>query len=87
MKAEVAQLRFYFIESTLRGLGAGNMLINKAIDFSREKNYKQLFLWTFSDLIIARHLYQKLGFKLVNTHKNKEWGEPIVEECWNLNLK
>lgn len=83
---ETAQLRFFFIEPALRGLGEGNKLINTAIGFSREKKYKNLFLWTFSKLEAARHLYSKNGFQITDTHENREWGEPVLEERWDLGL-
>lgn len=82
----VAQLRFFFVESTLRGLGAGNRLIDLAMDFCREKSYKHVFLWTFSKLEAARHLYGKKGFCITETHQNTEWGVAVLEERWDLEL-
>lgn len=86
IEGRTAQLRFFFIEPTLRGLGAGNKLINMAISFCKEKQYKRVFLWTFSKLAAARHLYSKNGFQMTDTHENCEWGEPVLEERWDLNL-
>ena len=82
----IAQLRFFFMEPTLRGFGAGNRLMNKAIGFCREKNYESVFLWTFSELAAARHLYSKHGFQMTKTRENTEWGEPVLEERWDLIL-
>lgn len=81
-----AQLRFFFIEPTLRGVGAGNTLINMALSFCREKKYKHVFLWTFSRLEPARHLYSKKGFRMTETHENSEWGETVLEERWDIDL-
>lgn len=81
-----AQLRFFFIEPTLRRLGAGNKLMDKAIDFCRQKGYAHVFLWTFSELHAARYLYNKKGFHMTDTHSNTEWGEPVMEERWDLDL-
>ncbi|MBO0421504.1 bifunctional helix-turn-helix transcriptional regulator/GNAT family N-acetyltransferase [Enterococcus plantarum] len=83
----VAQLRFFFVDSSLRGLGAGNTLISKAIKFCRDNHYKEVFLWTFSTLTSARHLYEKNGFRIVDTQQNDSWGSPVLEEKWELNLK
>ena len=83
---KTAQLRFFFVESSHRGMGAGNELINRAISFCREKKYERVFLWTFSELLSARHLYGKSGFQLTDTHENKEWGKPVLEERWDLIL-
>lgn len=83
---DMAQLRFFFMEPALRGLGAGNKLINTALDFCKEKKYKRVFLWTVSDLVAARHLYSKYGFQMTETHENTEWGEAVLEERWDLEI-
>ena len=83
---DIAQLRFFFIEPALRGYGAGNKLMDMAISFCKKKGYKRVILWTFSELAAARHLYRKYGFQIADTHKNTEWGEPILEERWDLLL-
>ena len=82
----VAQLRFFFVESELRGLGCGNRLMETALDFCREKRDQSVFLWTFSKLSTARHLYAKYGFRITDTHENSEWGVPVLEERWELTL-
>jgi len=81
-----AQLRFFFLEPEMRGLGAGHKLLDMAIDFCKEKKYVHVFLWTFSTLMAARHLYDSKGFRITETHENKDWGEPVLEERWDLNL-
>jgi len=81
-----AQLRFYFIEQELRGMGAGHQLIDRAIGFCRDAGHGRIFLWTFSTLDAARHLYESRGFRITDTHVNNEWGSPILEEKWELDL-
>jgi GNAT superfamily N-acetyltransferase len=81
-----AQLRFYFLEPEMRGKGAGHRLIDLAIGFCKEKNCRLVFLWTFSNLIAARHLYAGRGFRIADSRVNKEWGTPILEERWELEL-
>ena len=81
-----AQLRFFFLEPEMRGRGAGHTLLDMAIEFCKEKRYGQVFLWTFSTLMAARHLYARKGFRITETRENNDWGEPILEECWNLDL-
>jgi len=83
---EVAHFRFFFVEPEFRGLGAGNKLIEAAINFCREKKYKSIYLWTFSKLAAARHLYSKNGFRITATGENTDWGVPIMEERWDLEL-
>jgi GNAT superfamily N-acetyltransferase len=81
-----AQLRFFFLEAEMRGQGAGHRLLDMAIDFCKEKKYVYVFLWTFSTLMAARHLYGSKGFRITETHENNDWGEPVLEERWDLYL-
>ena len=83
---QTAQLRFFFISSTARGQGFGNRLMDLAVAFCREMQYEKVFLWTFSKLDAARYLYQKHGFQITATKENGEWGEPVLEERWELSL-
>ena len=81
-----AQLRFFFIEPEMRGIGAGRLLIDKAILFCRESGYERVMLWSFSTLDAARHLYIGKGFWMTETRENNDWGETILEERWDLDL-
>ena len=81
-----AQLRFFFVEAGLRGQGAGRRLIDAAIRFCRDQKYNEVFLWTFSKLEAARHLYKQQGFILTDTHENSDWGQAVLEEKWLLKL-
>ena len=83
---KIAQLRYFFLEPELRGLGAGTKLLNKALDFCREKNYVHVFLWTVSAQESARQLYKKAGFKITETNENKDWGVQVLEEKWDMDL-
>lgn len=82
----VAQLRYFFLEPELRGLGVGTDLLNEALTFCRQKNYSHVFLWTVSAQESARSLYQKFGFKITETSENETWGSPVTEEKWDLDL-
>lgn len=82
----IAQLRYFFLEPELRGLGAGTTLLNAALGFCREKKYSHVFLWTVSAQESARILYKKAGFTITETSKNDNWGSPVLEEKWELDL-
>ena len=84
--AGTAQLRFYFLEPEMRGKGSGRRLIDLAIRFCKEKKYRDIFLWTFNTLDAARHLYTDRGFRITDTRVNNDWGEPVLEERWELKL-
>ena len=81
-----AQLRFFFLEKAARGLGLGGRLMDLAIAFCKEKNYRHVFLWTCSKLDAARYLYGKYGFRIAETKENSDWGGPMVEELWELDM-
>jgi GNAT superfamily N-acetyltransferase len=85
-KDEGAHLRWFIVSDGLRGKGAGNRLIQTAIDFCRNKHYERIYLWTFEGLHAARHLYEKYGFKLVEEHKGKQWGKAVKEQRFELEL-
>jgi GNAT superfamily N-acetyltransferase len=85
-QSEGAHLRWFIMSDTLRGKGAGNRLISTAISFCRCMGYGKIYLWTFEGLSAARHLYEKIGFKLVQARKGTQWGAMVNEQRFELNL-
>lgn len=81
-----AQLRFFFLKPAARGLGVGGRLLETALLFCREKNYRRVFLLTSDKLDAARYLYAKHGFRLTEAHHNADWGAAFIEERWDLEL-
>lgn len=81
-----AQLRYFFLEPELRGLSAGSKLLNAALEFCRQKKYSHVFLWTVSAQESARILYKNAGFAITETNANENWGTPVLEEKWDLDL-
>lgn len=82
-----AQLRFFMLEPEMRQRGYGNRLMDMALDFCSEKGYEKVFLLTITAQVIARHIYETHGFHKVSSTDKSEWGEGVVEECWELHLK
>lgn len=83
-KDEGAHLRWFIVSDSLRGKGAGNLLIQTAIDFCRNKQYGRVYLWTFEGLHAARHLYEKCGFQLVEQQEGQQWGKVVKEQKFEL---
>jgi GNAT superfamily N-acetyltransferase len=83
-KDKGAHLRWFIVSDKLRGKGAGNLLIQKAIDFCRNKQYGHVYLWTFGGLHAARHLYEKYGFQLLEQQEGQQWGKVVTEQRFEL---
>jgi GNAT superfamily N-acetyltransferase len=81
-----AHLRWFILSDSLRGIGIGNQLINTAIDFCRSMGCKLVYLWTFEGLDAGRHLYEKVGFTLVEQHNGTQWGTQVTEQRFEKRL-
>jgi GNAT superfamily N-acetyltransferase len=79
-----AHLRWFIVSEALHGQGAGRQLIETALAFCREKHYDRVFLWTFKGLEAARHLYESLGFKLIQQQEGVQWGTAVSEQYFEL---
>lgn len=81
----VAKLRLLLVEPSARGLGIGKRLVEECVRFGREAGYKKIMLWTQSELLAARAIYQAEGFQLVAEEKHQSWGrKDLVAETWEL---
>ncbi len=56
-----ARLRMLYIDASARGLGIGARLVEECLRFARQIGYKNITLWTTSNLTAARKIYQKAG--------------------------
>ncbi|MBI9077480.1 MAG: GNAT family N-acetyltransferase [Desulfatibacillum sp.] len=81
-----AHLRWFITSSALRGTGTGNRLLQDAVDFCRHKEYKKIYLWTFEGLELARHLYEKFGFRIAEELPGEQWGVRVREQKFVLDL-
>jgi GNAT superfamily N-acetyltransferase len=83
----VAKLRLLLVEPRVRGAGLGTRLVEECIAFAREAGYRKLVLWTHANLLAARAIYTKLGFRKVKSEPHRQFGVPVVGEYWQLSLK
>ena len=72
------------VAKEFRGLGIANQLMDRCIDFAKGKNAKYIALITNSDLVIARNLYDKYGFKEIDLDSDKYGDRGNVKMTLNL---
>jgi DNA-binding MarR family transcriptional regulator/GNAT superfamily N-acetyltransferase len=84
--AKNAKLRLMFLEPWARGKGVAQALVNESIAFAKRCRYEKIVLWTQSELLAARKLYARVGFKLIATKPHADFGKKLVGETWELNL-
>jgi DNA-binding MarR family transcriptional regulator/N-acetylglutamate synthase-like GNAT family acetyltransferase len=82
----IAKLRLLLVEPGARGLGLGGRLVDECIAFARHAGYRKLVLWTQSELLAARRVYQQRGFKRVAEETHHSFGRDLVAEVWSLDL-
>jgi DNA-binding MarR family transcriptional regulator/GNAT superfamily N-acetyltransferase len=82
----VAKLRLLLVEPEARGLGLGQRLVAECIEFARAAGYGVITLWTQAELVAARHIYEKAGFRLAGVEKHHQFGPEMDGEVWNLTL-
>ncbi len=82
----VAKLRLLLVEPGARGLGLGGRLVDECIAFARHAGYRKIVLWTQSELVAARRVYEQRGFKRVAEEAHHSFGRDLVAETWSLAL-
>jgi DNA-binding MarR family transcriptional regulator/GNAT superfamily N-acetyltransferase len=83
----IAKLRLLYVEPSARGHGIGERLIVECVRFARAAGYEKITLWTQSELLAARRLYEKAGFTCVKQEAHSSFGrDDLVAETWDLEL-
>lgn len=70
----MGQLRWVVVHPKARGLGLGRKLLAKAMDYCTEKGFRSVYLETTDGLEASRHLYDALGFEVI---------EETTEDLWD----
>jgi len=83
---EGARLRWFIVTPRFQGDGIGKRLLRDSLKFSNEAGYKRVYLWPFKGLETARFLYECEGFRLCKADEDRQWGQDIVEQMYELNL-
>lgn len=81
-----AHLRWFIIHEDMQGQGHGGRLLRTALDFCAACRHPRVFLWTFQGLDPARRLYERHGFRLAEQRHGQQWGTPVPEQRFMLDL-
>jgi DNA-binding MarR family transcriptional regulator/N-acetylglutamate synthase-like GNAT family acetyltransferase len=73
-----AQLRWFLLHPSYRGIGLGKDLFSLAMSFAREKGFKKVYLETTNDLTRAIGMYTKAGFIKTAEKENRAWRDDLV---------
>ncbi len=84
--AEVAKLRMFLVEPAMRGTGLARRMLESLIDHARANGARKVVLWTHESHRAAGRLYARSGFDLVGTVPVVAYGQPTVEQTWELTL-
>ncbi|AZD48886.1 bifunctional helix-turn-helix transcriptional regulator/GNAT family N-acetyltransferase [Pseudomonas chlororaphis] len=75
-----AHLRWFILDEAARGTGTGRLLLKTALEHCDRAGATSCYLWTFSGLDAARHLYEAFGFQLVEEQPAAQWGKTVLEQ-------
>ena len=81
-----AQLRYFYFEPEYRGIGLGRKLIEKFMEFLKDKGYKSAYLWTTHEQLKAASLYKRYGFVLTEEKDSTDFGKPLTEQRYELTI-
>ncbi|MET8224744.1 GNAT family N-acetyltransferase [Streptomyces sp. NPDC005301] len=70
-----AELKRVFLREDLRGRGGAALLVRAAEDAARELGAGRIVLDTRSDLVAARALYARLGYRETERHNDEEYAD------------
>jgi GNAT superfamily N-acetyltransferase len=77
-----ARLRFFITDPAYQGRGVGAKLMDAAMAFCDGAGFARVWLSTFEGLDPARRLYERHGFRLIETQLGDQWGREVREQTF-----
>lgn len=77
---EGAQLRYFLLHPSCRGLGLGGALMARFMAALDACGYDRAFLWTVSGLDASAALYRRHGFVMTEQLPSERFGPALVEQ-------
>jgi GNAT superfamily N-acetyltransferase len=84
-QGRVGRVRWFLVARRARGRGLGRQLFDGAMAYARER-YDSLVLETFSELGTAAAMYREVGFEVVDSRPQNDWGREIELQHYELRL-
>ncbi|WP_299961045.1 GNAT family N-acetyltransferase [uncultured Roseobacter sp.] len=79
LEGDIAHLRWFIVDDTLRGTGIGKRLLDAAIAFCDAQGFSETHLWMFQGLDTSRALYERVGFRLAEEKNGQQWGADVLD--------
>ena len=72
-RGDTGQLRWVVLLPDARGQGAGQRLVDLALDHARNCGHREIFLETTDGLAASMAIYEKFGFETTDAHVERRW--------------
>lgn len=87
-RGDMAQLRYFILDPSVRGIGLGKKLMNLFMEYLRENHFEGAYLLTTDEQPTAAHLYEEHGFHLVyDTPAFEPFGKQLNERRFELRIE
>lgn len=83
---EAAKLRLFLLTEKARGKRLGRRMLDTCMGFARAQGYRHMKLWTHESHRAAGALYAKTGWHLMSSAPVVSFGQPLIEQHWEITL-
>ncbi|MEO1152382.1 MAG: GNAT family N-acetyltransferase [Pseudomonadota bacterium] len=78
IRSDVAEMKRLYVRPMAQRLGLGQRLTEKALDDARSMGAREIFLDTLAAFTPARRLYERLGFRYIDSYPESENPGPMI---------